>query len=135
MYNYIIEFFIRKIYVNSQIRFGCTSMIMNCKRVEKEIPAFLNNELDISTLKDFLKHIEGCADCREELSIQFLVTEGMIALEAGDSYDLTSALEQRIAKSHHDINLNKKLFWIRNVAFGTTLVSFVLLSWSAYIYL
>ena len=54
---------------------------MDCKDVMKMIPDFLNEDLKGRELKSFVEHMEKCKDCKEELSIQFLVQEGMARLE------------------------------------------------------
>ena len=56
---------------------------MDCKQAEKIIPSFLRKDLEGRKLAQFVEHIEDCPECREELSIQFLVTEGMEKLEEG----------------------------------------------------
>ena len=108
---------------------------MNCKKAEKEITDFLNKEMDIYKLSDFLSHIDKCEDCKEELSIQFLVTEGLNALENGDSYDLNNSLDARLAEARHSISVNRRLFWIRNIAFGVVIAVFIAFVWLIYMFL
>ena len=55
---------------------------MNCKEFEKNIPDFISGKLDFLTLQEFGEHMEKCPGCKEELVIQFLVTEGMQRLES-----------------------------------------------------
>ena len=55
---------------------------MNCKEFEKNIPDFIAGKLDFQTLQEFGEHMRECPGCKEELVIQFLVTEGMQRLEA-----------------------------------------------------
>ena len=50
---------------------------MNCKEFEKNIPEFIAGKLDFLTLQEFGEHMRECPGCKEELVIQFLVTEGM----------------------------------------------------------
>ena len=50
---------------------------MNCKEFEKNIPEFIAGKLDFLTLQEFGEHMQECPGCKEELVIQFLVTEGM----------------------------------------------------------
>ena len=50
---------------------------MDCKSFERLIPDFIAQKMDYPTLKSFLGHMGQCADCREELEIQFLVSEGI----------------------------------------------------------
>lgn len=108
---------------------------MDCKKVEKKIPAFLNNEMDIYMLKSFLGHIDNCPECREELTIQFLVTEGINVLETGDSYDIKEALENRLAKAHHEIRVNKRLFWVRNIVFAVSIILFFVFVYFIYMFM
>ena len=89
------------------------------------IPAYLEDSLEADELKDFLEHIDSCPECSEELSIQFLITEGLNTLNNGDSYDLSSAMERKVEKSRHDINVHDKLFWMRNVALLLVLVMII----------
>ena len=59
---------------------------MNCKEFEKNIPDFIAGKLDFQTLQEFGEHMRECPGCKEELVIQFLVTEGMQRLEGKISY-------------------------------------------------
>lgn len=79
---------------------------MNCKEFEKKIPDFVNQTMDFSTLKEFSRHMEHCENCKEELVIQFLVTEGMQRLEEGDAFDLQKELEERLEAAKHRIKLH-----------------------------
>lgn len=56
------------------------------------IPAFVVDELSYEELERFMEHIEECENCREELSIQFLVEVGLNSLEAGNTFDLQQEL-------------------------------------------
>lgn len=68
---------------------------MDCKEFEKLIPGFISQKLDYPALKRFNAHMEKCDNCREELVIQFLVTEGIQRLEDGSAFDLQRELKQR----------------------------------------
>ena len=76
---------------------------MDCKEVQKNIAAFLDEELDGRSAERFLNHVEQCSECREELSIQYLVKEGMVRLEEGGSFDLGKDLKNLIADSYKKI--------------------------------
>ena len=79
---------------------------MDCKGFEKLIPDYLAKKLDYPTLKRFYQHMGKCRDCREELDIQFLVSEGMHRLEEGNAFDLQAELEQRIAETRKSLRLH-----------------------------
>lgn len=79
---------------------------MNCKEFEKEIPDFVNKKMDFLTLRKFNKHMAECEACREELSIQFLVMEGMQSLEEGDVFDLQDALSSHLSEARRKIRFH-----------------------------
>ncbi len=82
---------------------------MNCKETEKMIPVFLRRELDGNELEEFIEHIEQCPECKEELSIQFLVTEGMEHLEDGNNFNLQQALEESLEEAEHEVKIHRGL--------------------------
>lgn len=86
-----------------------TGIGMDCKEFEKRIPDFIARKLDYSTLKRFCEHMEKCGNCKEELVIQFLVTEGIQRLEDGRAFDLQSELEQRLAEARRRLRFNSRV--------------------------
>lgn len=87
-------------------------MNMKCKATEKLIPLFLNDELDTDDLREFVEHIDKCELCREELTIQFLVQEGLARLESGNVFDLQRELKMHMESAEHTLKMreNMKLF-------------------------
>ena len=82
---------------------------MGCKEFEKRIPDFINRRLDYSALKRFSEHMERCENCKEELVIQSLVTEGIQRLEDGNAFDLQSELEQRLEEARRKIRFHGRI--------------------------
>ena len=82
---------------------------MNCKEEEKMIPLFLQDDLDCQELAQFIEHIEECPECMEELSIQFLVAEGLERLEEGDNFNLQHALMTKMGSAKHRIKVHRGL--------------------------
>ena len=85
---------------------------MKCKDVEKLIPIFIKDELNYIELEKFIDHIEECPDCMEEMSIQFLVTEGMVRLEQGSAFDLNQELRSLLEISKSRIRVHKGMQYI-----------------------
>lgn len=83
-----------------------------CKEFEKRIPEYIARRLDYPCLKRFYEHWEKCAECREELSIQFLVTEGMQRLEDGSAFDLQSELEQRLEETRRKVGFHSAFLYL-----------------------
>ncbi len=99
---------------------------MDCKEVEKKIPSFLDDELDGRELAEFVEHIEGCPECMEELSIQFLVAEGMEQLEQGNNFNLQEALHCKLSIADDRIWINRMLRHILLVLECMVVVSIVM---------
>ena len=69
---------------------------MTCREAERLVMPYINGELTDAELAEFLKHIDTCEDCREELEIYFTVDVGIRHLQhqggPGDGPgDLTAA--------------------------------------------
>jgi len=91
---------------------------MDCKEVQRNITAFLNGELTGKGAENFLRHIEACPECKEELSIQYLVREGTARLEGGGSFDLSKDLDALIEVSYKKIkNQRRAAFAIYSLEF------------------
>ena len=81
---------------------------MDCKEVQKNIAAFLNGDLHGKDAERFLNHIESCEECKEELSIQYLVREGTARLEGGGSFELSRDLDELISDSYRLISNQRR---------------------------
>lgn len=79
---------------------------MNCKEFEKKIPAYIEQKLPYSELKQFCRHANQCGECKEELTIQYLTTEGIQRLEDGGAFDLQKELEQHEADARRRIRFH-----------------------------
>lgn len=85
---------------------------MDCKEVIKMIPDFLNHKLNSRELRDFLDHIEECKECKEELSIQFLVQEGMARLEEGKTFDLQKEFDWMMEDARRRMKIREVLHFL-----------------------
>jgi hypothetical protein len=84
---------------------------MTCKDADRVIALFLNDDLDNRELADFLNHIDNCPECREELTIQFLVKEGMQRLESGNTFNLKLELELLLKDAKRRLKIRKSLVY------------------------
>ncbi len=82
---------------------------MNCKEFEKRIPDFIERRMDYPDLKDFCDHMGSCGNCREELSISFLVSDGLQHLEEGDSFDFQRELDNRLEEAGRQLRRSDRL--------------------------
>lgn len=85
-------------------------IIMTCKEAEKLIPLFLDDDLDNKDLSEFIDHIDNCPECKEELTIQFLVKTGMQRLEDGNTFNLKQELLILIKDAKKRLKFRRNLF-------------------------
>ncbi len=81
---------------------------MNCKEIEKIIPRFIDKECSAKEEEMILEHIAHCSECKEELTIQFLLKEGINRLENGESFNLNTELAKRL-KEHAGTKKKRRL--------------------------
>ena len=48
-------------------------LAVTCREAERLVMPYINGSITDGELKEFLKHIETCEECREELEIYFTV--------------------------------------------------------------
>lgn len=82
-----------------------------CKKYQKLIEKFDTDELSLKQEEDFCRHINSCADCREELEIYYIFSYGLHEEENDnlifdspykkyfDSYDFTGLVDRKLKDS------------------------------------
>lgn len=80
---------------------------MTCLEAQSKIIAYIDYNLEKEQKTEFLKHIQCCKDCKEELNIYYTLIEGMRHLDdsAPLSKDFTEELDYRI---EHELKQNRK---------------------------
>ena len=87
---------------------------MDCKDFQRMIPGFLADELDNYSLEAFLNHMDKCKNCKEELTIQFLIETGIQRLEDGSTFNLANELQTTTNDAWQRLRVRKRLL---NAAF------------------
>ena len=68
---------------------------MTCEEAERLVMPYINGSITDEELEGFLKHIEHCPECREELEIYFTVDVGIRQLDEGTgTYNIKGALRR-----------------------------------------
>ena len=77
---------------------------MTCREAQRLVMPYINGSITDSELEEFLKHIDSCSECREELEIYFTVDVGIRQLDEGTgTYNIKGALETALALSRQHI--------------------------------
>lgn len=68
---------------------------MDCKKAENLVSAYINKNMSLHDLREFLAHIKSCSFCYDELQTYYMVYFAMEHLENGDSdcsYNMNTVL-------------------------------------------
>lgn len=82
---------------------------MDCKETQRYIQLFLKDELDDDTAQKFVEHVRSCNECMEELTIEYLLSEGMSRLENADDIDVQKELEEMLNRTIVRVKRKKQL--------------------------
>lgn len=94
------------------------------KEVIDMVPRYLSDDLSDAELIAFLRHINGCRDCYEELETMFMVDRTIHYLDDGEdgSFDLTPELLKDMERKIHRVRVNRFFARLRRItavcAFG-----------------
>lgn len=78
---------------------------MTCMEAQGLITAFINDELSIGELEEFIWHIQSCDDCMEELEVYYALLTAMKQLDEDRnlSDDFNQELKEKIDRAQDRI--------------------------------
>ena len=86
---------------------------MDCRTAEGLVNRYIEHELPVNELEEFLEHVQNCPSCYEELETYFIVHEVTQQLDDNSSesvLDFKDLLELDISSSRHYVR-KKKIGW------------------------
>ena len=100
--------------------------VMNCRTAEGMVNGYINHELSLKELEEFLDHIQTCSSCYDELETYFIVHEAMQQLDDNDSgsvMDFKRLLEQDIRRSRRYIRQKRWLHFLSVIFFMAVVIA------------
>ena len=83
---------------------------MDCKETQRCIHLFLKDELEgTAQEEEFVEHVRSCSECMEELTIEYLLSEGINRLENADEIDVQKELEEMLNRAMLHVRRRKQL--------------------------
>jgi hypothetical protein len=86
---------------------------MTCQEAERLVTPYIKGQLDGTVLEEFLRHVDSCPDCREELEIYYMVNVGLEQLDRDDdsfgTFNIVGRLKKRLAESHAHIRRLRRM--------------------------
>lgn len=95
---------------------------MDCKTFVKLIPQFIKDDLENEDLRQFLDHVNECEECKEELTIEIMVKEGLNSLESGSLFDVKKEYETKIETADKALRLRDSMMALYHMLGGLVAV-------------
>ena len=86
---------------------------MKCQEAEQLIKNFINDDLTGEPLANFVRHIDQCHSCYEEMETSYLLKEALSRLENGETFDLHGELTNKLTNMRECLDIHKVLTVIR----------------------
>lgn len=103
---------------------------MNCREARRMVTPFINHELSDRETEHFLRHVEHCSECMDELETYFMVYRAIDTLDTGAHHkenDFQKMLGEEIRSAKRGI-LTRRGMMIFRVLLMTLAEVFMLLS-------
>lgn len=86
---------------------------MKCQEAEQKIQLFIDDELTGESLNNFVRHIDNCHSCYEEMETSYLLKEALSRLENGETFDLSRELTNKLNNMRDCLETHKALTVVR----------------------
>lgn len=88
---------------------------MNCNEARKYVSQFVDDELNIREADQFLRHIETCAECRDELDIYYTMSKALELIDSNEhqTFDFRKMLGTQIHSVKRRIHRIRRLHFVR----------------------
>ena len=93
---------------------------MICDELESMIPVFLDDKLNYRQLEEFLKHVDECKECRNELELNYIIKYGFSDEYGVDDYDFISMIDNEISNKKNFVEYVKRWKLTRIITFAVT---------------
>ena len=83
---------------------------MDCRTAESLVNSYIKRTMTIDELEQFLKHVENCPSCYDELETYYTVYFAMQRLDSDrneETFDIKKMLKDDIRRRHHRIRRYK----------------------------
>ena len=89
---------------------------MECRDFQKSIGPYLSEEIEDSTMNDFLNHADQCEKCREELELEYIVMKGPEIIDSPEgNYDIPACFRDHLQDGKDYIRFRKRILTLRYI--------------------
>lgn len=101
---------------------------MECKHAQSLIPQYIADRLSPRELEEFIRHVEKCPECYDELETYFMLSVALKHLDESQeiSYDLRTMLAEDLKEKKHRLSRGRRRIWGWIIFCGAGLLALVL---------
>ena len=78
---------------------------MNCLEARKYIYDFVQGNWEEDRIEDFIRHIETCPDCKEELRVTHMIYHGLRSLEGKEDLQVERSYQKMKEEAGHFLRM------------------------------
>lgn len=78
---------------------------MSCIETQKAMHPFLEEQMDVDSLREFMAHIQSCESCREDLEVYYTLFTGMKLLDEDKGFPVDYKVDynRRLRRAEDEI--------------------------------
>ncbi len=101
---------------------------MKCVEAKRLINRFVEKKLSYDELEQFLRHVEQCGDCMDELDIYYTMHKAFDMLDTGShqNYNFKKMLDDELHAARRAVLVHRISLLLRDIFFAGLGVSLVL---------
>lgn len=102
---------------------------MKCEEAIKNMDRFVNHKMTTGELEAFLKHVDSCPSCYEELETYYTVAVALHYLEQndGEGYNIPLRLKHTLDEAHRRVRREHRYYITLHVLLFVLIIALVLL--------
>ena len=102
---------------------------MRCEDAIKNMDRFVNHKMTTGELEDFLKHVDSCPSCYEELETYYTVAIALHYLEKndGEGYNIPLRLQHTLDAAHKRVRRERRYYISLHVILFVLIIVLVLM--------
>jgi hypothetical protein len=95
-----------------------------CSMAQNMITPYINDRLSMQETERFIRHVETCSECKEELWVYYTIMTGMKKLDDDEnmSMDFTAELRRKLKKSEDKILRHKRTLIVKRILFVAVII-------------
>lgn len=102
---------------------------MECKIAQKLVMNYISGDMNDKEMEQFLKHIESCEECYEELEINYTIYSALMQLDdkPSASYDMKAMLSEELKASLRYVRRKKIFTSCQNALYIVSMVAMTII--------